>query len=117
MLSDTEPREISVSELTSHIKAILEGTFPSICVAGEISDLVRAASGGNPRFFDAVFPRLQHRETVMDDPSHVGLAPDIRLIQGRCRPRWRNRSRQSSENQSGDRLPQVNPPRPPASLS
>jgi exodeoxyribonuclease VII large subunit len=45
MLSDTEPREISVTELTGHIKAILEGTFPSICVAGEISDLTRPRSG------------------------------------------------------------------------
>ncbi len=45
MLIDNEPREISVSELTGHIKAILEGTFPSICVAGEISDLTRPRSG------------------------------------------------------------------------
>jgi exodeoxyribonuclease VII large subunit len=45
MLIDSAPREISVSELTGHIKAILEGTFPSICVAGEISDLVRPRSG------------------------------------------------------------------------
>jgi len=34
-----------VSELTGHIKAILEGTFPSICVEGEISDLTRPRSG------------------------------------------------------------------------
>ena len=45
MLIDSEPREISVSELTGHIKAILEGTFPKICVAGEISDLTRPRSG------------------------------------------------------------------------
>ena len=45
MLVDSEPREISVSELTGHIKAILEGTFPKICVAGEISDLSRPNSG------------------------------------------------------------------------
>ena len=36
---------MSVSELTGHIKAILEGTFPSICVEGEISDLTRPRSG------------------------------------------------------------------------
>jgi exodeoxyribonuclease VII large subunit len=36
---------VSVSELTGHIKAILEGTFPSICVEGEISDLTRPRSG------------------------------------------------------------------------
>jgi len=45
MLQDIPPREITVSELTAHIKAILESTFPSICVAGEISDVVRARSG------------------------------------------------------------------------
>ena len=45
MLVDSEPRQITVSELTGHIKAILEGTFPSICVAGEISDLTRPRSG------------------------------------------------------------------------
>ncbi len=36
---------MSVSELTGHVKAILEGTFPSICVEGEISDLTRPRSG------------------------------------------------------------------------
>nr|WP_231612136.1 exodeoxyribonuclease VII large subunit [Novipirellula galeiformis] len=36
---------ISVSELNGHIKAVMEGTFPSLWVAGEISDLVRARSG------------------------------------------------------------------------
>ncbi len=36
---------VSVSELTGHIKAILEGTFPGIWVAGEISDLSRPRSG------------------------------------------------------------------------
>ncbi|MEM1068907.1 MAG: exodeoxyribonuclease VII large subunit [Planctomycetota bacterium] len=40
-----EPKAISVGELTGHIKAILEGTFPNICVAGEISDLSRPRSG------------------------------------------------------------------------
>ncbi len=36
---------ISVSELTGHIKAVVEGTFPSVWVAGEISDLSRPRSG------------------------------------------------------------------------
>ncbi len=44
-LSDDTPHAVSVSELTGHIKAILEGTFPSIWVAGEISDLTRPRSG------------------------------------------------------------------------
>jgi len=44
-LSSAPPRPVSVSELTGHIKAILEGTFPSICVEGEISDLTEARSG------------------------------------------------------------------------
>lgn len=45
MLQADTPHAVSVSELTGHIKAILEGTFPSIWVAGEISDLVRPRSG------------------------------------------------------------------------
>ncbi len=44
-LSEVETNSVSVSELTEHIKAILEGTFPSIWVSGEVSDLVRARSG------------------------------------------------------------------------
>lgn len=36
---------LSVSELTDHIKAVLEGTFPALWVAGEISDLSRPRSG------------------------------------------------------------------------
>ncbi len=44
-LSQTEAIAVSVSELTGHIKAILEGTFPAIWVAGEISDLTRPRSG------------------------------------------------------------------------
>lgn len=44
-LSTAPPQPVSVSELTGHIKAILEGTFPSICVEGEISDLTRPRSG------------------------------------------------------------------------
>lgn len=44
-LQAEQPHAVSVSELTGHIKAILEGTFPSIWVAGEISDLSRPRSG------------------------------------------------------------------------
>lgn len=44
-MSDVETKSVSVSELTGHIKAILEGTFPSIWVSGEISDVVRPRSG------------------------------------------------------------------------
>lgn len=44
-LQTDQPHSVSVSELTGHIKAILEGTFPSIWVAGEISDLSRPRSG------------------------------------------------------------------------
>ncbi|MGB7328398.1 MAG: exodeoxyribonuclease VII large subunit [Rubripirellula sp.] len=49
---------VSVSELTHHIKAILEGTFPSIWVAGEISDLSRPRSGH--MYF-----------TLKDDTAHI----------------------------------------------
>ena len=46
LIVNTAPaKPVSVSELTEHIKAILEGTFPSICVEGEISDLTRPRSG------------------------------------------------------------------------
>ena len=45
ILSSAPPRPVSVSELTGHVKAILEGTFPSICVEGEISDLTKPRSG------------------------------------------------------------------------
>ena len=44
-MSEAETHAVSVSELTGHIKAILEGTFPSIWVEGEISDVVRPRSG------------------------------------------------------------------------
>lgn len=36
---------VSVSELTGHIKAVVEGTFPSLWVAGEVSDLSKPRSG------------------------------------------------------------------------
>jgi exodeoxyribonuclease VII large subunit len=39
------PTSYTVSELTEQIKVILEGTFPSVWVAGEISDLSRPKSG------------------------------------------------------------------------
>lgn len=41
----TPPHAISVSELTGHIKAVLEETFPPVWVAGEIADLSRPRSG------------------------------------------------------------------------
>lgn len=36
---------LSVSELTHHIKEILEVTFPTVCIRGEISNCTRAGSG------------------------------------------------------------------------
>ena len=36
---------VSVSDLTWHLKATLEDTFPSVHVRGEISNWRRAASG------------------------------------------------------------------------
>ncbi|MGI9473923.1 MAG: exodeoxyribonuclease VII large subunit [Rubripirellula sp.] len=44
-MSQVPVQAVSVSELTGHIKAILEGTFPSIWIEGEISDLSRPRSG------------------------------------------------------------------------
>jgi exodeoxyribonuclease VII large subunit len=44
-LNQPDPQAFSVAELTGHVKAILEGTFPNIWVEGEVSDLVRARSG------------------------------------------------------------------------
>ncbi|QDT06679.1 Exodeoxyribonuclease 7 large subunit [Rubripirellula lacrimiformis] len=44
-MNATAENAVSVSELTHHIKAILEGTFPSIWVSGEVSDLSRPRSG------------------------------------------------------------------------
>ena len=43
--TDESNHAVSVAELTGHIKAILEGTFPSIWVSGEVSDVVNARSG------------------------------------------------------------------------
>jgi len=39
------PDAMSVGELTGHLKAVLEQTFPAVWVAGEISDLARPRSG------------------------------------------------------------------------
>lgn len=44
-LSGSELPVLSVSELTYHIKEILEVTFPTVCVRGEISNCTRAGSG------------------------------------------------------------------------
>ena len=44
-MTQPDPQTFSVAELTGHVKAILEGTFPNIWVEGEVSDLVRARSG------------------------------------------------------------------------
>ncbi|MEM6691985.1 MAG: exodeoxyribonuclease VII large subunit [Planctomycetota bacterium] len=44
-LSQSDPKPIGVSELTFHIKAILEATFESLLVAGEVSDVTVARSG------------------------------------------------------------------------
>lgn len=41
----TANEAMSVSELTGHIKAVIEETFPPVWVAGEISDLSRPRSG------------------------------------------------------------------------
>ncbi len=40
-----DPATLSVSELTDAIKTVLEGTFPQVWVAGEISNLSRPHSG------------------------------------------------------------------------
>ncbi len=44
-LGDNGPDAMSVSELTGHLKAVVEQTFPAVWVAGEISDLARPRSG------------------------------------------------------------------------
>lgn len=45
LLTADQPHSVSVGELTGHIKAILEGSFPSVWISGEVSDLVRPRSG------------------------------------------------------------------------
>ncbi|MCI5212551.1 MAG: exodeoxyribonuclease VII large subunit, partial [Candidatus Electrothrix sp. ATG2] len=45
MLHQTSQKIFSVSELTRSIKAMMEGRFSFISVAGEISGLRRPASG------------------------------------------------------------------------
>jgi exodeoxyribonuclease VII large subunit len=42
---DTKPRVLQVSELTRAINQLLEGNVPALWVRGEISNLVKAASG------------------------------------------------------------------------
>jgi exodeoxyribonuclease VII large subunit len=44
-MTSTEPAAISVSQLTSQLKGVLEGRFPSVWVAGEISNFAHPASG------------------------------------------------------------------------
>ncbi|MFV1964275.1 MAG: exodeoxyribonuclease VII large subunit [Pirellulaceae bacterium] len=41
----SEEHVLSVTELTAQVKAILEGAFPSVWVAGEMSDISRPQSG------------------------------------------------------------------------
>lgn len=43
--ADGQPKPVSVSELTAHIKGVLEETFPPMWVSGEISSLARPRSG------------------------------------------------------------------------
>ncbi|MEM9646417.1 MAG: exodeoxyribonuclease VII large subunit [Planctomycetota bacterium] len=43
--SAESPSAMTVSELTGHLKAVVEGTFPPMWVSGEISDLARPRSG------------------------------------------------------------------------
>lgn len=45
VLDQTEAEAFSVSDLTGHIKMLLEGTFPNVWVAGEVSDVSRPRSG------------------------------------------------------------------------
>ena len=42
---ESTPTVLTVAELTAQIKGLLEGTFPSVWVNGEISDLSRPRSG------------------------------------------------------------------------
>ena len=44
-MSQAPTQAISVGELTDHIKAVIEGTFPPVWVSGEISDLAKPRSG------------------------------------------------------------------------
>ena len=45
MTDDARRQAISVGELTGHIKAVLEGTFPSMWVCGELSGIAQPRSG------------------------------------------------------------------------
>ncbi|MEO1616935.1 MAG: exodeoxyribonuclease VII large subunit [Planctomycetota bacterium] len=42
---EPESRPVSVSELNQHLKSIVEATFPSLWVAGEVSDVAKPRSG------------------------------------------------------------------------
>lgn len=44
-MSDPTPEPLTVSELTADVKSVLENDFRNVRVAGEVSNLVRAASG------------------------------------------------------------------------
>ncbi|TWU05655.1 exodeoxyribonuclease VII large subunit [Stieleria varia] len=44
-MSDASGRAVSVSELTGHIKAVMEATFPPLWVAGEATDVAKPRSG------------------------------------------------------------------------
>lgn len=44
-MSNNPPETLSVSELTDYLKGVVENTFPSVWVAGEISNLSRPRSG------------------------------------------------------------------------
>ena len=44
-LAGNEDQPLSVSQLTRQIKNVLEGSFPSVWVSGEISNLTRPGSG------------------------------------------------------------------------
>ena len=43
--TDAPPKPLSITELTDQIKATVEGRFPSVWVAGEITDIARPRSG------------------------------------------------------------------------
>lgn len=45
MSSDPSTRAVSVSELTGHIKAVMEATFPALWVMGEATDVSKPRSG------------------------------------------------------------------------
>jgi exodeoxyribonuclease VII large subunit len=42
---DDAPRPVTVSELNQHLKAVVEGSFPPLWVAGEVTDVAKPRSG------------------------------------------------------------------------